>query len=232
MSGKIRISGAERKQKILEAAKPLFADYGFNGTSIRDIAKAADISNTLLYRHFASKEEIYEEILNYTDYIVLKVSKKLQELNPSTETLIFICYVLPRVILFHVSEKYQEQKRHERLLFYSLLENLKYARKNLNILHDSFEKVILDNFHSAMESGDIIKSRNNIKNRFWFMHHLTMGLNLCHVSGEPAFHYETSYEELVEDAALFILRGIGLTDKAIEKYYNSEKFDEMMENLF
>ncbi|PKL38453.1 MAG: hypothetical protein CVV44_11240 [Spirochaetae bacterium HGW-Spirochaetae-1] len=232
MAEKTRINAEERRQRIIEAAKPLFADFGFNGTSIRDIAKAADVSNALLYKHFPSKEAMYEEILSYTDYIIPKLKRKLEELEPSTQTLVFLSFAFFRFILFEAQMVNQDQKRHERLLFYSLLENLNYARKTLRRIHDDFEKMIKDNFIAAEESGDIIKSENNVKNRFWFMHHLAMGVNLCHVSGEPAFNYDTSYRELVEDAVCFVLRGIGLTDRAIKKYYKPEKLEQQINSIF
>ncbi|MBW1815043.1 MAG: helix-turn-helix transcriptional regulator [Deltaproteobacteria bacterium] len=52
-----RMKGVDRKQAIIEAARPLFAQNGFNGTSVRAIAKAAGVSEALLYKHFPSKED-------------------------------------------------------------------------------------------------------------------------------------------------------------------------------
>ncbi len=231
MADKTRINAEERRQRIIEAAKPLFADNGFNGTSIRDIANAADVSNALLYKHFPSKEAMYEEILGYADYLIPKIKQKFEILETSTETLVFMCYAFYRLILFEAGVNNLDQKRHERLFFYSLLENLDYASKTLNRLHDDFEKILLNNYYYAEKNGDIIHPGRNIKNRFWFMHHLAMGLNLCHVSGEPAFNYTTTYRELVEDAVFFALRGIGLTDKAIKKYFKPEKLEKQISTL-
>jgi len=39
-----RMNGADRKQSIIEAARSLFADKGFHGTTVKDIAAAAGIS--------------------------------------------------------------------------------------------------------------------------------------------------------------------------------------------
>ena len=66
MTVKKRMHRADRKQAIIEAARPLFALYGFNGTSVRAIAKAADVSGGLLYKYFGGKEQLYKEILGYT----------------------------------------------------------------------------------------------------------------------------------------------------------------------
>lgn len=55
----------EGRSRIMAAAQELFAAKGFNGTSIRDIARAADMSMSNMYHHFGSKENvliaIYEE---------------------------------------------------------------------------------------------------------------------------------------------------------------------------
>jgi AcrR family transcriptional regulator len=55
----------EGRLRIMAVAGQLFAAKGFNGTSIRDIARAADMSMSNMYHHFGSKENvliaIYEE---------------------------------------------------------------------------------------------------------------------------------------------------------------------------
>ena len=46
------------KRKILEHALVLFAEKGFKGTSINDIAKSAEISKGLAYNYFKNKDEL------------------------------------------------------------------------------------------------------------------------------------------------------------------------------
>lgn len=53
----------ETKQKILEAARVLFADHGYEGASIREIAKAADVNVASVNYYFNSKENLFLEIL-------------------------------------------------------------------------------------------------------------------------------------------------------------------------
>ncbi len=231
MSGKSRINAEERKRKIIDAAKPLFASNGFNGTSVRDIAKAADVSNALLYKHFPSKEAMYDEILSYSDWLYPKVLGKMTMLEPSTETLVFLIYALFRFILFEVPGGGPDQKKHERLLFYSLLEGNDYSRKALNKLYGAFEDIINKNFHAAEKKGDIEIKNINRKSRFWFAHHIAMALNLCHLSDTPAFDYDTSFEKLMEDAVCFALRGIGMSVNAIDRYFQPAMFKKRMELL-
>jgi TetR/AcrR family fatty acid metabolism transcriptional regulator len=53
----------DRYDAILEAAKGAFADKGFEGTSIADIARTAQISDGLVYRYFRNKRELLYEVL-------------------------------------------------------------------------------------------------------------------------------------------------------------------------
>lgn len=58
-----RLSAAERRQQILDAARPLFVAGGLSGTRTRDVASAAGVNEALLYQHFASKEELFHEAI-------------------------------------------------------------------------------------------------------------------------------------------------------------------------
>jgi AcrR family transcriptional regulator len=49
--------------RILHAALRLFAEYGFHGTSIRDLARATEINSATLYAHYAAKEDILAELI-------------------------------------------------------------------------------------------------------------------------------------------------------------------------
>lgn len=59
-----RLKAAERKASILAVAKVLFADKGFHGVSVDEIARRLGVSPAVLYQHFTSKEELYEAALN------------------------------------------------------------------------------------------------------------------------------------------------------------------------
>jgi AcrR family transcriptional regulator len=51
------------KARILAAAESLFAERGFAGTAIRDIAKRSGLNGASLYNHFPSKQALYEAVL-------------------------------------------------------------------------------------------------------------------------------------------------------------------------
>lgn len=53
---------SERVQELLDVGSRIFAEKGYDATSMRDIASAAGVSKALLYHHFASKDDIYARI--------------------------------------------------------------------------------------------------------------------------------------------------------------------------
>ena len=58
-----RLPRAQRREAILVSAAHAFAEAGFVATSMADVANASGITPLIVYRHFASKEELYREVL-------------------------------------------------------------------------------------------------------------------------------------------------------------------------
>src|SRR3712207_1025596 len=56
---KRRLSAEARRERIAEVAMEVFADKGYEGTSIGEIARAADITRPVVYDHFRDKKELY-----------------------------------------------------------------------------------------------------------------------------------------------------------------------------
>lgn len=59
-----RMKGDARREQILQTAVQLFSQRGFKGTTTKEIAKAAGVSEAMVFRHFATKEELYGAILD------------------------------------------------------------------------------------------------------------------------------------------------------------------------
>lgn len=58
-----RLPGPERRLLILKESQRLFAEKGFHGVSIDEIARAVNVSPAILYRHFESKQALYDAVL-------------------------------------------------------------------------------------------------------------------------------------------------------------------------
>ena len=59
-----RLKAEERRSQLLRIAKELFSEGGFENTTTKAIAAAAGVSEAIIFRHFASKEELYTKILD------------------------------------------------------------------------------------------------------------------------------------------------------------------------
>ena len=68
------------REKIFDAAVDLFAERGYDRTSVRDIARAVGITESAVYRHYPSKESILEAIFTYVE------SRVYTPLPPSQKT--------------------------------------------------------------------------------------------------------------------------------------------------
>jgi len=60
-----RLSAAQRRGLIEDAAARLFAQRGYTATTVEDIAAAAGVSKPMLYRHFESKKELHMKLLEH-----------------------------------------------------------------------------------------------------------------------------------------------------------------------
>jgi AcrR family transcriptional regulator len=74
----------DRREDILKASLHLFAEKGFHGTSMRDIARAADITEGLIYHYFASKRDLFRAIIE--EYSFLPLLRTLPELAGQLDT--------------------------------------------------------------------------------------------------------------------------------------------------
>lgn len=64
-AGGARMAGEERRQQILDVAMRLFSERGFRGTTTKEIAHSAGVSEAMVFRHFATKQELYAAILDH-----------------------------------------------------------------------------------------------------------------------------------------------------------------------
>lgn len=54
----------QRRAQLIEVARGLFADKGFEGTSVEEIAARAEVSKPVVYEHFGGKDGLYAEVVD------------------------------------------------------------------------------------------------------------------------------------------------------------------------
>ncbi|CAM5719012.1 hypothetical protein SMICM304S_01925 [Streptomyces microflavus] len=61
---RVRMTGKERREQLLDIGRALFADKGFEGTSVEEIAARAGVSKPVVYEHFGGKEGLYAVVVD------------------------------------------------------------------------------------------------------------------------------------------------------------------------
>lgn len=123
------MKGDERREQILRAAISLFSQRGFSGTTTKEIATAAGVSEGMVFRHFAKKSDIYDAILEnkachegirfpWEENSVIQAAVKNKD-----DFAVF--YNLALVAM----TKQQSDEAFMRLLFYSALEEHELAER-------------------------------------------------------------------------------------------------------
>jgi AcrR family transcriptional regulator len=63
-AARARMTGKQRREQLLDVGRKLFADKGFEGTSVEEIASRAEVSKPVVYEHFGGKEGLYAVVVD------------------------------------------------------------------------------------------------------------------------------------------------------------------------
>ena len=64
VQGRVRMSALQRRAQLIDVSRGIFAERGFDGASIEEIAAAARISKPVVYEHFGDKESLYAIVVD------------------------------------------------------------------------------------------------------------------------------------------------------------------------
>jgi AcrR family transcriptional regulator len=157
----------QNKKFILEAAEKVFGRKGYGLTRVDDIANDAQFSKATLYKYFASKKEIFMEIISNAFEESEKGLMKIQKENMSAEKKL-------REVIYFISSYSQKKKNIARILFMEReamkrIMNLR-SRKgnwisiahpkiphNLKIKMEKISNIICEIIKEGTESGEFRK---------------------------------------------------------------------------
>ena len=128
---KERLSGEERRAQIIGAALQIFAEKGFNGTRTREIADLAGISETLIFQHFKTKDDLYRAALRAL-FIHHPVLPEVEEMMAKKDD-----FGVFSTIALHLIRHNRQDPRIMRLALFSALEGLHLAE----IVHHDEEEI-------------------------------------------------------------------------------------------
>lgn len=213
--GRPRLDSEGRRSAIVAAAMPLFARAGFAGTTTKEIARAAGVSEALVFQHFSSKAALYEAIVGQGcegDPAL----EKLLALPPSTATLVAVVELMLDHFASSSLSDPTEGETHHRLMLHSFLEDGDYARLVLQWVGERILPLFAGSLEAAAAAGDLRVDPAPAARLFWFGEHVAAMFAYGRLGGRPCALFPGELDPVLADAGRFILRGLGLREEAIE----------------
>jgi AcrR family transcriptional regulator len=147
-----RLSAPERRRALLDAALRVFSEGSYAGATTAEIAREAGVSEPILYRHFASKRELYVACLEEAwRGIREEVEVRLAEVGPgegwqsiAPAALRRLKVLVPSLWMQAITEAGEDE------------EIRRYLRRHMREVHDFFADVL----RRAQEAGAVHRDRD------------------------------------------------------------------------
>jgi TetR/AcrR family transcriptional regulator len=189
------------KSLIFESAINIFSESGYRGATMDDIATNAGLAKGTLYYHFASKEEIFNFIVEEGLKILQNQVIEIQDINIGPiEKLIKICRIQLTFLYGYTN-------------FFKVVMSQLWGNENRqNELRQKLRKYIGEieiNIKRAMENGQIKKGDTELI-AFQFFG------SLCSSAIYESIHIEKiSLEDIIDSTITFTLKGLGINIEEI-----------------
>lgn len=215
MKKRERLSGAARRAGIINAAQRAFAEKGFRGTTTRELAAKAGVSEALLFKHFPSKEALYAAMLAQCRGSEAGLEyQRILGLPPSTESLAMLLhFIAVKIILGDEIVKGVHQ-----LILHSMAEDGAFAKLMFKDAEGELIPTMRRSILAARRAGDL-HDGVELKDAEWFVQHHILMLSFMHLPKTPLVKYRAERAQRVEESVLFALRGLGLREEAIRRSY-------------
>jgi TetR/AcrR family transcriptional regulator, transcriptional repressor of aconitase len=209
-----RLHAQDRRAAIIMAIRPLIARRGLNGTTTREMAAAAGVSEALIFKHFPTKQALYEAIVQ-SGAAGEPALERLLSMTPSTATLVHIVKLLVGHFAVDVPRNAKGKQSEHRLLLANLLEDSQLARLRYDWIAHNIQPLFAECVRVAEAAGDLVASPVLAENRLWFAEHLGAMFASLHLGPVPAVPYASDADDLARQLTWFLLRGIGIVDTAL-----------------
>lgn len=151
-----KVSILNKRELITTSASKLFSHYGFEKTTLDDIAKHAGIGKGTIYSEFNSKEEIMNAVISdFMQNVNQRMKKYISNAEGSTMDILKEL-LIQRILMYY---NHAQVYFHGAEVFTYQLNNIEYRKKaNLEI-----EKIIADLLETAFKKGEINCTDNYLK---------------------------------------------------------------------
>lgn len=220
-----KLSSEERRAAILRDVRRVFAEKGFDGTTTRELADAAGVSEALLFKHFPNKEALFSAMklsLNQQD---LGRLERITGLDASVSTLVLMVHFLVSRIIEGWKSCEDEPTIQHRLMLRSLAQDGEFAKLSLRRLCSEWVPKVSECIRTAIAAGDAYEGPVCPNLSGWFTHHLALMITMQSLPANPAVDYAVCRRKLVEQAVWFGLRGMGIKEEAIRRHYNPQALE-------
>ncbi len=143
----------DTKDKILSVAEKLFSRFGFHKTSMDEIAKIARKAKGSLYYHFASKEDLFREVVSKEIYNLqsnLSVIISNNELKAAEKIKL---YLIKRMEILNNAVSYHETIKADFFEHFDFIDDLRAGLDNWE--KNNIEKIILQGIDNGEFATDI-----------------------------------------------------------------------------
>jgi AcrR family transcriptional regulator len=221
MRASAKLSRQDRRTAIIRAVRRVFAEKGFDGTTTRELADAAGISEGLLFKHFPKKEALFtamqEACCSEED---LGIFERIKALNSSASTLVLMVHFLVSRIIRGCKVPNSDQAILNRLILRSLADDGEFARVLLARVGREWIPKVKKCIVAAIAEGDAVEGFVQPRLSGWLTHHVAAMIMLHMLPTTSVVDYGVSEDQLVEQTVRFALRGMGLKERTIARYYN------------
>jgi AcrR family transcriptional regulator len=216
-----KLTGEERRAAIIKAVRRVFAEKGFDGTTTRELAVAAGVSEALLFKHFPNKEALFSAMqMACCDEEGAGKYESLAALEPSASTLVLLVHFVVSRTVGASADNEDGQAIHLRLMLRSFAADGEFAQVFLSRLAKDWVPKIAECLRAAVADGDAVADADLPHVAGWFINHLATSVQFHLLPETPVVNYGLAREKLVEQVVRFALRGLGLTEEAIRRCYN------------
>jgi TetR/AcrR family transcriptional regulator len=153
-----RMSSEVRRQQLIRVAISLFSKKGFSGTTTKEIARAAGVTEAIIFRHFPTKDDLYAAILDYKAN-QLEFDEWLGELRTHAERrddAALFCAFFTKLVSYH-----RQDREMIRLMLFSALEGHNLAQKFHDKRGNSLQKFLRDYVSTRQREGAFIEANVN-----------------------------------------------------------------------
>lgn len=210
---KKRLSSSDRRDSIIDAATSVFARDGFSGAKTLDIARAAKVSEALIFRHFPNKVAIYRAVLRR---MIRSQDETFDVLSGPAPNASGIIEMLRRTFAHSLLGQAANNAEGTRIYFSSLSGDGTYAalayRRSMRLWCEPLAIAMAE----ARAAGDLVGPPIPAENAFAFIEHMSSMMLVSRTHDQGIIPYQGNDEALLEQTILFCARGLGMSDAAIE----------------